>query len=207
MLCTKSPNRLRYAESFDDWGPAFAGASPAPSSADASVLPALRDLSSPLAGATSTPEEWPSGATECECECPWACSSSPPSTRRVFSMMKNDAKPTKMPSLRAGEHGLNAQDRERDETHPMRMLRFSSTMTKCTPPSWCSPMNECGTRCRNTSERRPPVCTFVRITVFSLYVPGMSASAHTAKAVIVLSVLGLISAGMKARMKLGTLYS
>ena len=46
--------------------------------------------------------------------------------------------------------------------HPIKMFRFSSTMTKCTPPSWCSPMNECGTRCRKTSERSPPVCTFVR---------------------------------------------
>lgn len=44
-------------------------------------------------------------------------------------------------------------------------------------------MNEWGTRCRKTSERRPPV----------------------ANAVIVLSVLPLICAGMNARMKFGTL--
>lgn len=38
------------------------------------------------------------------------------------------------------------------------MFRFSSTITKCTPDPWFSPMKECGTRCRKTSDRRPPVC-------------------------------------------------
>jgi hypothetical protein len=45
-------------------------------------------------------------------------------------------------------------------------------------------MNECGTRCKKTSESSPPV----------------------ANAVIVFSVSLLISAGIKARIKLGTLH-
>ena len=63
-------------------------------------------------------------------------------------------------------------------------------------------MKECGTRWRNTSDRSPPVCTFVRYTLRSLTRPSLG---RTAKAVMVFRVFGLISAGMNARMKLGTL--
>ena len=41
--------------------------------------------------------------------------------------------------------------------HPTRILRFSSTITKRTPDAAGSPMKEWGTRCRKTSDSKPPV--------------------------------------------------
>lgn len=48
--------------------------------------------------------------------------------------------------------------------YPTRIFRFSSIMMKWAKLSWCSPMKECGTRWRNTSERRPPVCSQAPVT-------------------------------------------
>jgi hypothetical protein len=64
-------------------------------------------------------------------------------------------------------------------------------------------MKECGTRCKNTSESRPPVCKL------SLrFEPNHGEyGIVTAKAVIVFNVFPLICAGMKAKIKLGTLRS
>jgi len=96
---------LRYADSFDG---AFADFATSSTAVDVESTVSEEDLAEPRcrrpsAGAELeiTPEACPvedGFAWECEWECPWA-SSSPPRTRRVFSIIKNAANPTKIPRL------------------------------------------------------------------------------------------------------------
>jgi hypothetical protein len=102
----------------------------------------------------------------------------------------------------AGEIKINPFNLRIRDPYPMRIFRFSSTMTKWTPEPWCSPINECGTRCKKTSESKPPV-----YIVNQTIMPDDDKTTRTAKAVMVLRVSPLISAGIKARMKLGTLFN
>lgn len=101
MLCTKSPNKFKYADNFDGCLPVFSGSCSSGAVA-APVLDAPRERSSPSALFFATPEALPSVCASLEWLWEWpACAwpSSLPRTRRVFSMRKNDAKPTNMPSL------------------------------------------------------------------------------------------------------------
>lgn len=68
--------------------------------------------------------------------------------------------------------------------YPMTIFRFGSTRTVECPPSQPSPKNACGTRCKKTSPRSPPV----------------------ANAIIVLSEDGSRVAGTANRMKFGILH-
>ena len=111
ILCTKSPKRLRYAESFDgpgDFGFDSGGAS-ASSLRTSSFLSrsASLDVEASTAVVSALVILW-SVLWACECECPE--SSSPPlRTRSVFSMKKNAANPTKIPSL--SSMGVETRDR------------------------------------------------------------------------------------------------
>lgn len=99
MLCTKSPNKFRYADNFD--GPRTPLAPSFDEFGDA--LPFFSEfldrtpfcemeVSLPVV-LTATDSIW-------ACVCVWPVdSSSPPSTRRVFSIKKKDAKPMNIASL------------------------------------------------------------------------------------------------------------
>lgn len=108
MLCTKSPNRFRYADIFDGpVGPEFADLLLSDQASDTSPFfrfrrPSSDEIPTPEALLASSeliarefPFEW-----ECECEWPPSPSSPLPSTRRVFSIKKKVAKPRKMPRLK-----------------------------------------------------------------------------------------------------------
>lgn len=101
ILWTKSPNRLRYADNLEG-----------PPAADGTAWLLLDDLGSTLRSKPelrlrmsfsgddkSTPVAVISSGTACEWECEWFEPSSPPRTRRVFSMKKKAANPKKIPSL------------------------------------------------------------------------------------------------------------
>ena len=163
MLCTKSPNKLRYADNLEGPPVEFSGFT----SSSPSGLPRFLDRRPFCAVEGSTPDAWEISGSEWGCECEWVCpagKSSFPSTRSVFSMMKNEANPTKIPSL---TQWWILWKCDRKGVYPIKMFRFSSTITKCTPASWCSPMKAWGIKCRKTSESRPPVCTtFQRVRVY-----------------------------------------
>ena len=157
ILWTKSPNRFKYADSLE--GPlAVLGISGDDEMPFVAVLLLfflfLRPFSVPVSSIVEFLIAW--GDTwECECEeCPCA-SSSPPRTRKVFSIKKKAAKPTNIPKLEKIK--IKAFNLRMHDSYPIRMFRFSSTMTKWTPEPWCSPINECGIRCKKTSESKPPV--------------------------------------------------
>jgi hypothetical protein len=105
MLCTKSPNRFRYADIFDGEFADLVFSSTAVASESTESKEALAEPRDrrPSTELETTPEACPDELTDgSTCECEWVCpcpSSSPPKTRSVFSMMKNAAKPTKIPSL------------------------------------------------------------------------------------------------------------
>lgn len=164
ILCTKSPKRLRYAESFDgpedfEIGSGETCASPlkvGSSLLDRSPFLEVEVSSAVVSASMALWSVW----WACVCECPEP-SFSPPRTRSVFSIKKNVANPMNIPSLL--NMGVKTRDRNLHlrqgyRTHPIRIFRFSSTITKWAPRCWCSPMNEWGTRCRKTSESKPPVC-------------------------------------------------
>lgn len=101
MLCTKSPNKFKYADNFDD---EFAEVDPG-------IFSKGEDFSwprkrSPFAeDGDAIPEACAvTSATEStiECECPCELSS-PPRTRNDFSITKNAANPTKIPNLCADQ--------------------------------------------------------------------------------------------------------
>ena len=167
MLCTKSPNKFKYADNFDDefadvdpgilskgaWSEDFSWPRKrSPFAEDGEAIPEA-------CAVTSATES----AIECECPCE---SSSPLRTRNDFSMTKNAANPTKIPNLCEDQSWyliiiiiiiIVIIKELQVKPYPISIFRFSSTITKWMPEPWCSPMKECGTRWRKTSERRPPV--------------------------------------------------
>ena len=120
ILCTKSPNRFKYADNLE--GPPFVDWETSLSidgdlgDGDVGTVSLSRSdflLRTSFCGVgDSTPEVVLVGGSacggececECECECEWewpSMSSSPAKTRRVFSIKKNALNPRKIPSLPA----------------------------------------------------------------------------------------------------------
>jgi hypothetical protein len=106
MLCTKSPNRFKYADNLDAEFAEIEFEFRSSEGAGTEDFSVPRERSPSADAGDATPEACAEASTTdcaiewvCECECPWESSSLAPRTRKVFSMMKNAANPTKIPSL------------------------------------------------------------------------------------------------------------